>query len=126
MSGKKNAPATKKRRGDDDDDDDDEDVEDNSGNSNNNNNNKDTTIEALRAQVATLQAQVEQVRNHNTTYYAASNGGQHAGGVSLDGAAHDIPPRGMAAEHVKEMILQQHELDFKPRLSKSSLFSFLF
>jgi hypothetical protein len=96
MSGKAN--PTKKRRGDNDD--------------GNGNNDKNATIEALRAQIATLQAQVVQCRDNNTTYYASTLP------QALDGAAHDIPQLGMAADHVKEMIVQQHELDFKPRLSK--------
>jgi hypothetical protein len=105
MSGKANNP-TKKRRGQEGEDEDEDD--------DNNNTDTATTIQALRAQIADLQAQVVHCRDNNTTYYASTRPIK----FFLDGAAHDLPKHGMAADHVKEMILQQHEMDFKPRLSK--------
>ena len=74
---------------------------------------KDSTIEALRAQVADLQGQLTKMNDNHTTYYAST----HPLAYCMEGA-HDIPQGGMAARHAKEIIVQQHELDFKPRLSE--------
>lgn len=70
---------------------------------------RDARIESLEAQLANLKA-------HASTYYASSSATKS---LRSKGAV-DIPEEGHSAQHVKEYILQEHELDFKPRLNTSS------
>lgn len=61
---------------------------------------RDARIEALEAQVAILKAD-------STTYYASGNARKSLRG----GKMVELADEGASAKHVKEYILQEHELD---------------
>jgi len=64
--------------------------------------------------IAQLQAQVLALRDDQAQYFASSH-------AALSRNAHgSIPQSGMPARHVKECIVQQNQLDNKPRLNTSS------
>lgn len=77
----------------------------------------DAEIVGLQAQVAMLQYQLDCLKDDSTTYYASKQ--CQAVGIS-DDSDNEMPKSGMSAEHVKELILQHQQLDFKPRLNTSS------
>jgi glutamate decarboxylase len=74
-------------------------------------------IVGLQEQVAMLQHQLDCLKDESTTYYASKCGQV----VNInDRSENDMPKSGMPADHVKELILQHQQLDFKPRLNTSS------
>jgi glutamate decarboxylase len=78
---------------------------------------KDAVILGLQEQVAMLQCQLDGLKDESTTYYAS----KHAQAVGInDHSDFEMPKSGMSADHVKELILQHQQLDFKPRLNTSS------
>jgi glutamate/tyrosine decarboxylase-like PLP-dependent enzyme len=74
---------------------------------------KDTS-DVKDALIAALRCEVESLKDNECAYYASS------GCIVHQLLHHQIPERGLPARHVKERILQQHELDNKPRLNTSS------
>mmetsp|Transcript_20554 Transcript_20554/g.56738 ORF Transcript_20554/g.56738 Transcript_20554/m.56738 type:complete len:547 (-) Transcript_20554:863-2503(-) len=59
-----------------------------------------------------LQTALDQLQDEQETYYSSSE-------CAIDGFK-SIPDRGFPANHVKERIIQNHELDNRPRLNTSS------
>jgi glutamate decarboxylase len=78
---------------------------------------KDVTITALQAQIASLQTQLSCLTDSSTTWYATTRCQSVGINARVD---NDMPQRGMAADHVKELIVQHAQLDFNPRLNTSS------
>lgn len=80
---------------------------------------------ALRAQVASLQSELAAVKGYglrsSMPYYASEDAL-----VSLEEKKNVFPAISRPAAHIKEMILQEHELDFKPRLNTSSYVNVVF
>ena len=68
---------------------------------------KDEIIKALKAEMAEL-------RDRDEMYYASSDC------MLPQSTHHSVPKKGFPASHVKERIVQLHELDNKPRLNTSS------
>lgn len=64
--------------------------------------------------IAQLRAEIAELKDKGVDYYASSD---IVRGRMLH---HTVPEHGMAARHVKERIVQMHELDNRPRLNTSS------
>jgi len=62
--------------------------------------------------IAELQQQIEALKDEETTFFASSECALHS--------FESIPEKGFPARHVKERIIQNHELDNRPRLNTSS------
>mmetsp|Transcript_10810 Transcript_10810/g.15931 ORF Transcript_10810/g.15931 Transcript_10810/m.15931 type:complete len:328 (-) Transcript_10810:45-1028(-) len=78
---------------------------------------KDDLIASLQSQVSQLQGALASIQDKSKTYYASSLA---VSGPNLYDDDSSIPQNGIGAEHAKEIIVENQQLDFKPRLNTSS------
>jgi glutamate decarboxylase len=87
------------------------------------NDDKDKLVASLKQKVSSLQEKIISMQNSNTTYFASSN---IINGFNLHNDSGDFPQYGMPGDHIKEMIVQNACLDFRPRLNTSSYVNVVF
>jgi len=75
---------------------------------------KDKVIAALQSRVQELEEKLALESGHAGTYYSSPHASTATTELKM------VPMRGMAAQHVSEIIHQYHSCDFNPRLNTSS------